>query len=59
MFELGSFFIREHPIFQALRHGLGGHEHGEDWNLRSGKRVIHESLEDGELVEHVQHEQVQ
>jgi len=34
-------------------------EHGEDWDPLAGERISHEALKDGELVQHVQHEDVQ
>ena len=56
--DLGALFVGEHSIRHALLHGLGGREHRENWDILACDGVVDEALEDGELVEHVQHEQV-
>jgi len=57
--DLSALLVREHSVLHALLHGLGGLEHGEDWDLLASEGVGHKASEDGELVEHVQHEHAQ
>jgi len=57
--DRGALSVRNHSVLHALLHGFGSLEHGEDWDLLASDGVGHEACEDGELVQHVQHEQVQ
>jgi len=57
--EVGALSVRKHSVLHALLHGLGSLEHGEDWDWLASDGVCHEACEDGELVQHVEHEQVQ
>ena len=50
--ELSALSVREHSVLHTLLHGLGGLEHGEDWDLLASDGVGHEASEDREFVQH-------
>ena len=57
--DLSALPVREHSVLHTLLHGLSSLEHGEHWDFLVSDGVGHEAHEDGELVQHVQHEEGQ